>query len=249
MESSTVSSVEPTAHLDIINHPNSGSLSPLRSSLHDGLVAVSIFALLSFALTCILFMYTSYKLIAWRLSRRSKAKFIARNLPDPQPATDFTFEDSAFGPQGQSSKAAHDQNIQRLKEAQNRPPNQFLILVYNLLLADMHQAASFLLSVVWIQRNGIHVGTTACFVQGLFDSNGDLSSSLFITAIAIHTYLSVVKGYRPPQKGLYAVIVGIWIFVYALSAIPLLVTNNGNRVGGYYVRAGAWVCCSSVDGV
>ncbi|RSM14064.1 hypothetical protein CEP52_001552 [Fusarium oligoseptatum] len=221
-------------------HSESESIAPLPASLRNGLIAISVFALLSFLLASTLFLYLTYKLLAWHIQKKSRADNIARNIPDPEPVADFTYQEGPFGPQGQSSRAVHGQNAERIKAAGNNPPNQFLILVFNLIIADMHQGAAFLLSVTWIQRGGIFINTPTCFVQGLFDSNGDLSSSLFITAIAVHTYLSVVRDYRPPQRALYAVIVGIWIFVYALAIIPLLATNNGRNVGGYYVRAGPW---------
>ncbi|KAJ4184158.1 hypothetical protein NW755_009164 [Fusarium falciforme] len=221
-------------------HSESESIAPLPASLRNGLIAISVFALLSFLLASTLFLYLTYKLLAWHIQKKTRADNIARNIPDPQPVTDFTYQEGPFGPQGQSSRAVHGQSADRIKAAGNNPPNQFLILVFNLIIADMHQGAAFLLSVTWIQRGGIFINTPTCFVQGLFDSNGDLSSSLFITAIAVHTYLSVVKDYRPPQRILYAVIVAIWIFVYSLAIIPLLATNNGRNVGGYYVRAGPW---------
>lgn len=222
-------------------HSESESIAPLPSSLRNGLIAISVFALLSFLLASTLFLYLTYKLLAWHIQKKNRADNIARNIPDPEPVADFTYQEGPFGPQGQSSRAVHGQSAERIKAAGNNPPNQFLILVFNLIIADMHQGAAFLLSVTWIQRGGIFIDTPTCFVQGLFDSNGDLSSSLFITAIAVHTYLSVVRDYRPPQRVLYAVIIGIWIFVYSLAIIPLLATNNGRNVGGYYVRAGPWV--------
>ncbi|KAI5466256.1 G protein-coupled glucose receptor regulating Gpa2-domain-containing protein [Mariannaea sp. PMI_226] len=222
------------------SHPEIGNLTPLPASLHSGLVAISIFALLSFILTSSLFLYLTFKLVTWHLRKKSQAKSITRNIPEPQPVTDFTFEDGAFGPDGEFNKVAHDRNVQRIRAAKNKPPNQFLILIYNLIIADMHQGTAFLLSVAWIRKQGLFIDAPTCFVQGFFDSNGDLSSSLFITAIAIHTYLSVVKGYRPPQNVLYAGTIGIWVFVYCLSVIPLLATRNGRAVGGFFVRAGPW---------
>lgn len=229
-------------HEYLTTHPESDDISPLPTSLHNGLIAISIFALLSFILTSTLFVYLTYKLLSWHFHKKSRAANLAKNIPTPQLTTDFTYNDGgAFGPQGQSSKAAHEERIQKIQEARHRPPNQFLILVFNLIIADMHQGAAFLLSARWIQKGGIFIDDPTCFVQGFFDSNGDLSSSLFITAIAVHTYLSVVKNYRPPHRVLYAVIVAIWLFTYSLSLIPLLATRNGKDYGGYFVRAGPWV--------
>ncbi|KAM0564468.1 hypothetical protein ACHAPJ_000682 [Fusarium lateritium] len=222
------------------SHPESGSLTTLSSTLHSGLIAITVFALLSFILASILFLYLTFKLVKWHIYKKKRANSIAKNIPEPSLVTDFSFLNSAFDSQGQTQQHPHDEDVERLKAAKNDPPNQFLILIFNLIIADMHQAAAFALSVRWIQKGGIYVDTPTCFVQGLFDSNGDLASSLFITAIAIHTYLSVVKNYRPPQKVLYASTTGIWVFVYCMSIVPLLATRNGHNVGGFYVRAGPW---------
>ncbi|KPM35480.1 hypothetical protein AK830_g11074 [Neonectria ditissima] len=220
------------------DHPENYSLAPLPPDYHRGLIAISIFALISFTLTSTLFLYLTFKLLGWHFRKRSRAKIITRNIPEPGPV--FTFEIGAYGPDGATCKVAHDRSLKRIQEAKKRPPNQFLILIFNLIIADMHQGAAFVLSITWLREGGIFLGTPTCFVQGFFDSNGNLSSSLFITAIAIHTYLSVVRGYRPPHRVLCAVVVGIWLFVYLLSIIPLLVTHNGEEVGGYFTRADPW---------
>lgn len=125
------------------------------------------------------------------------------------------------------------------------PPNQFLLLIYNLLLADLHQGMAFALNASWLRRDGIMVGTPTCWTQGFFVSTGDLGSSMFITLIAIHTYMSVVLGYRPSQKTVYNAIISVWIFVYVISLIPIGTTRNGAAVGGFFVRAGSWVCADS----
>lgn len=223
------------------NHPHSKSISPLPSALHDGLIAISVLSLLSFVLSTLLWAYLTYKLISWRMKWRSHARMVARNLPEPPalPSLDFRLGDTA--PPGQSAKIIHERNVQAIREAENESPNQFLILIYNLFLADMHQAASFLISTVWLGRGGIFIHTPACFAQGFFDSTGNLSSCCFIFFIAMHTYLSVVKNYQPPQRVVYALIVCIWVVVYLFPALSILGTMNGREVGGFFTRAGAWV--------
>jgi hypothetical protein len=92
-----------------------------------------------------------------------------------------------------------------------------------------------------VGSNGITVRTSACWVQGWLVSTGDLSSSLFITAIAVHTYMAVVWRYTPPQLAVYATIIGLWVFNYLMAVLGIAITNNGKVAGGYYVRAAAWV--------
>ncbi|KAH6681968.1 G protein-coupled glucose receptor regulating Gpa2-domain-containing protein [Halenospora varia] len=115
------------------------------------------------------------------------------------------------------------------------PTNQFLLLIYNLLLADIQQACAFLLNIGALQNNAIIVRTPLCFAQGWFVSIGDLASSVFICMIAIHTFFGVVKNYRPPTGAFYCCVFAGWAFVYVMGAIgPILHGKD------FYVRAAAW---------
>lgn len=44
--------------------------------------------------------------------------------------------------------------------------NQFLLLIYNLLLADIQQAMAFSLTAVYVAQNKVEVGTTTCWATG-----------------------------------------------------------------------------------
>lgn len=125
----------------------------------------------------------------------------------------------------------------RRKSGSQAPINQFLFLLYNLLLADIQQSIAFLLNIVTLRRNAIEVGTSQCWAQGWFISTGDLASSVFICAIAIHTYLGVVQKYRLPSIPFYSCIAGCWSFVYMLAIIGPAIRGRE-----FYVRASAWVC-------
>jgi hypothetical protein len=116
------------------------------------------------------------------------------------------------------------------------PTNQFLLLIYNLLLADIQQACAFLLNISSLRNNAILVETPVCFAQGWFVSTGDLASSVFICAIAVHTFLGVVKNYRVPSWAFYTGITICWTFVYVMAAVGPII--HGKE---FYVRAGAWV--------
>ncbi len=128
----------------------------------------------------------------------------------------------------------------RPKNEPDSPPNQFLLLIYNLLLADMQQAVAFLLNITALRNNGIYVGTPTCFAQGWFVSTGDLASSVFICAIACHTWMGVVKEYRLPTPAFYCCIGALWTFVYIMAAIGPIIHGRD-----FYVRASAWVCYHS----
>jgi hypothetical protein len=44
--------------------------------------------------------------------------------------------------------------------------NQFMLLIYNLVLADIQQAMAFSLTSVYLSENKIEVGTTTCWANG-----------------------------------------------------------------------------------
>ncbi|KAI0022179.1 hypothetical protein F4780DRAFT_205989 [Xylariomycetidae sp. FL0641] len=197
--------------------PQADTLSPLPPVLRKGSIAIAFFAFVSFFTSLTLFVYLATKIVSWQLRVRSEVEEISAAAHDLAAPTKIR-------------KVARQSNL----------PNQFLVLIFNLLLADLHQSTAFLLSSSWVAQDRIMVGTPACFVQGFFVSTGDLASSCFITAVAVHTYLSVVAGRRLPQTHLYCGIAALWIFTYAISLLPVAATRNGAAHGGWFVRAGAW---------
>lgn len=219
----------------------SGTIAPLPPVLTHGLAAVATFGFLSFFSTLTLFGYLTYKLVVWQL-RPTQEKPSTSPEPESPTTSDvngFLVPESHFCPQKEIIWEPNKESLwQRLtKEA----PNQFLVLIYNLLFADIQQALAFLLNVTWLSRDAVEAGTSVCWAQGWFISTGDLASSVFITAIALHTYLGVIRGYRVPTWAFYAVIASLWCFVYGTAILGVIITGNGRESGGLYVRAGAWV--------
>lgn len=114
--------------------------------------------------------------------------------------------------------------------------NQYIILIYNLLLADLQQSIAFVITLHWLKLDKILAPTAPCFIQGWFLHIGDVASGFFVLAIAIHTWLGVVKGYRMPYFWLVASIIGIWFAAVLLTVLgPAM---HGNR---FFTRAGGWV--------
>ncbi|KAI1097321.1 hypothetical protein F4804DRAFT_347282 [Jackrogersella minutella] len=150
----------------------------------------SLSGVVSFVLTSTLFVYLTYKLIAWRLGTTEGGEDCHQT-----PANDLSLglAQKNFGLSMKDIPQGHEENAQRRQKLGRRRPNQFLIIVYNLLFADMHQATAFMLNIPWIKNNKITV---------------DLSASCVICVIAIHTYFDVVKGYKPPHWVLYIAIIG-----------------------------------------
>ncbi|CAJ2502229.1 Uu.00g096230.m01.CDS01 [Anthostomella pinea] len=213
-------------------NPAVGTLAPLPPILLHGSIVIAIFAFLSFFASLALFIYLTVKIVSWQLSRK-------HHVADTATGQGFSMDVQDFTPCA-ACKSFHLSTKTRQLPPRRKLPNQFLVLIFNLLLADLHQATAFLLSSSWAAQNDIMVGTSTCFVQGLFICTGDLASSCFMSAIAIHTYFSIVKGYRPSHRVLYACMIGIWVFDYAMALLPVAATHNGAANGGYFVRAAAW---------
>ncbi|GAW17084.1 hypothetical protein ANO14919_065340 [Xylariales sp. No.14919] len=219
----------------------SGTLTPLPPVVRSGSIAIVIFALASFFAALLLFLYLTYNVIRWRLGGWTPRKH------KKAPGHMFANGPIEFGPAADAAKLAGEEpTIDAISLApsdqtkSSRYPNQFIVLFLNLLIADVHQATAFSLSTSWIIRDSVAVGTGTCFVQGLFVSVGDLASSCFMSAIAIHTFYSIVWKYRPPHKTLYIYILLIWVFIYLISLLPVAGTLNGAAAGGFFVRAGPW---------
>ncbi|KAJ5082227.1 hypothetical protein N7532_011270 [Penicillium argentinense] len=113
--------------------------------------------------------------------------------------------------------------------------NQYIILIYNLVLADFQQSLAFLICLKWIVTDKIKSGTAGCFLQGLWLQIGDPGSGLFVLAIAIHTFLLVVWGRKMSYKVFVTFICSIWAFVALIVIIPL-----GMYGADVYVPSGAW---------
>ncbi|OJJ42901.1 hypothetical protein ASPZODRAFT_1235751 [Penicilliopsis zonata CBS 506.65] len=99
--------------------------------------------------------------------------------------------------------------------------NQYIVLIYNLILADLQQSLAFLICLKWLKDNEIEADTAACFLQGLWLQIGDPGSGLFVFAIAVHTFLLVIWGHKLRYRMFVASIVGIWVFILILLLIPL----------------------------
>lgn len=217
------------------------SLTPLPLDHRRGLWGVSVLAGLSFVSSTVLLVYLTIKLVRWHFKqcRLEQQQSTDAQAPSSIDLTLGLAERHFFPPcRRNNSRGRENAESTPRKKAY---PNQFLVLVYSLLLADIHQASAFLLNAVWLGRDGIIVHTPACWAQGWLVSTGDLSSSCFITAIAVHTYLAVVRNYTPPQRAVYATVIGLWVFNYLVAGLGVIITRNGADGGGLYVRAAAWV--------
>lgn len=231
----------------MVSSHSSDTLEPLPPVLRHGLVGVAIPATISLLSTLALFTHLTYKLIRYSVNRVRRKTWtrLRETRLERNRSLDLSLglDEQHFGALRRRLRSPTTTGIGLGLDAREYPPpNQFVVLLYNLLLADIQQAVAFSLNVVWVASDGIYVHTPACWAQGFFISNGDLASSCFIASIALHTYLTVVRDYKPPERILNAWIVSVWIVVYGITFAGIASTGNGKDAGGYFVRATAWVC-------
>lgn len=119
--------------------------------------------------------------------------------------------------------------------------NQYVILIYNLLIADLQQSIAFSISFHWLRIGKILAPTTPCFIQAWFVQIGDVASGFFVLAIAIHTWLAVIKGYKLPYLWFVTSILFIWLFALILTILGPAIYRDR-----YFARAGGW-CWVSTD--
>ncbi|KXT13593.1 hypothetical protein AC579_8500 [Pseudocercospora musae] len=105
--------------------------------------------------------------------------------------------------------------------------NHYVVLVLNLLIADLQQSMAFLIEWYWLRKNHILAPSTACFAQGC---------GFFVLAIAIHTHVTAVYGRRVGNKTFAACILFLWILVYFFTGIGVGLRGRDF----YFTAAGAW---------
>ncbi|KAJ5645919.1 hypothetical protein N7490_002291 [Penicillium lividum] len=99
--------------------------------------------------------------------------------------------------------------------------NQYVVLIYNLLLIDLQQAIAFTISLYWVHRGSVHFGEAACYLQGWWIQTGDPGSGLFVLSIAFHTGFVVLRGRQLPWNVFVGCVIGLWAFILVLGFIPI----------------------------
>ncbi|XDG09698.1 hypothetical protein ABKA04_009313 [Annulohypoxylon sp. FPYF3050] len=113
--------------------------------------------------------------------------------------------------------------------------NQSIVLIYQLILADLIQALGFLISFHWVAERRITGPNSSCFAQGWLIQLGDVGSSFFVLAIAIHTTYQVILSKSLSHRAFVACVLGVWGLSVGLTSLAPI-------IGGRYVfmRAGVW---------
>jgi len=120
-------------------------------------------------------------------------------------------------------------------QIKSKRTNQFAILIFNLLWADIQQALAFLLNVEWLRLDSLQVENPICFAQGWLVSTGDLGSGVWCFVIGLHTFTSVVLDYRLRPRYFYFAIFFSWAFIIGVSSIGIAMSPDHQ-----YVRSGVW---------
>ncbi|KAI1759560.1 G protein-coupled glucose receptor regulating Gpa2-domain-containing protein [Hypoxylon sp. FL1150] len=118
--------------------------------------------------------------------------------------------------------------------------NQSIVLIYQLILADLLQSLGFLISFHWAGERQIIGPKGTCFTQGWLIQLGDVASAFFVLSIAIHTTYQVILSRTLSYKTFTACICGTWAFAVTLTSLAPI-------IGGRYVfeRAGSWCWIST----
>ncbi len=116
--------------------------------------------------------------------------------------------------------------------------NQYVVLIYNLLLADLQQATAFMLCLHWVRQGSVYYPSAACVIQGWWIQTADPGSGLFVIAIAIHTGAVVLRGSQLPWRAFVACVVGLWAFILVLGFIPVGLYGSETFV----ISEAGWVC-------
>lgn len=115
--------------------------------------------------------------------------------------------------------------------------NQYIVLIYNLLLADFQEALGFLLSIQWVATKRLDYNTASCFMQGWLLQVGDPTSGLWVLAIAVHTFATVLMGQKLSHRWFVVCVIGVWAFGILLALVPTV--SHGRFT---FMPTGAWVC-------
>lgn len=223
--------------------PDTGTLTPLPRRHRQGITAVGCAAAASLLATAALFLFLTYVYASWQLERwrarrrarkrRRRSLDLSLGLPGCRASE---IDSSSDGRRDEPAGAPSSSSIRS-----RRPRNPFPHLIYHILLAEIHTSVGYSVNLIWVAHDGVFEGSSACWVQGWFNSLGILAASLFFILMSVTTYLAVVWGWRPPQRVTQTAVLLVWLVVYLMCSLPIAATDDGRARGGWYVRAGAWV--------
>ncbi|KAJ4421065.1 hypothetical protein N0V82_003969 [Gnomoniopsis sp. IMI 355080] len=247
-----------------MSHPFE-SVSPLPPDVRQALIAMTSVGLLSLVTSGLLLCHITYRLISWKLrdikNQKEQLEQLGRsntirNSVDlnmglaedhyylakgrkPGESSD-TASPSAQPETSSEETKTHDMaevipqlSLSTLRE---KPPSPLLLLIYNLLLSDVVLSASYANDAVWLRMDGIIVPSTTCTAQGWIVSAGCLTTSGFLFAISIFSYLGIMRGYKATQRDVFIACSIVWTLAIILSSLGLIYFRDNE----FYGRETTW---------
>lgn len=241
------------------------SLSPLPQEIRHALIALTAVGMTSLVTAGLLFFHITYRLVCWKIRdiRNQKGQlgqptsltqrnsvdlnlglaedhyYLAKNrklensIDTESPSAqqdDHSKETTSNTPTEtipQSSPSTH----------REKPPNPLLLLIYNLLMSDVVLSSSYACDIVWLRINGIIAPSTNCTVQGWIVSAGCLTTSGFLFAISIFSYLGIIRGYKATIRDVIIACSVVWSLSIILSSLGPMYFRDAS----YYGRETTWV--------
>lgn len=121
--------------------------------------------------------------------------------------------------------------------------NQYVFLIFNLLLVDFQQALGFMMCLVWAAKGKVEYHTAACVLQGWLVQTADPGSGLFVLAIAVHTGAAVLRGRQLSFPAFLCCVIALWGFIITLGVIAVGLYGGDTFV----VSEAGWVSAPNSD--
>ncbi|KAH8879767.1 hypothetical protein GQ53DRAFT_755650 [Thozetella sp. PMI_491] len=220
-----------------------GSISPLPAEFRRGQMAMAVVGTISLISSAALFLHITYRLLALLWSekpsnRGGDSMGIDLSLGLSQANYMQTKAGGNSGPQlpGQPTQEAGYGNLAASGGTRRRTANPLLILIYNLILADVGFSATYVGNIVYLREDAIIVGSATCKAQGWLVTFGCLISSAFLVTLAFYTYLIVIRGWQPSLRFTIANSVLIWVVSIVVTCLGPIFSGVEN----YFVRQQSW---------
>ncbi|KAI0073879.1 hypothetical protein K474DRAFT_1692483 [Panus rudis PR-1116 ss-1] len=91
--------------------------------------------------------------------------------------------------------------------------------VASMLLGNILSSVGYVINITWVLQGGIREDTL-CSTQGALTQIGDLTSSYFTAAIAVHTFCTIALRTRLPQWFCPLALILGWVLILAAGIVP-----------------------------
>ncbi|KAK4669602.1 uncharacterized protein QC763_204430 [Podospora pseudopauciseta] len=192
------------------------TLAPLPAAIRHGLHAVATLAFLSFIFVFALLVYLSWRFVKWHIRQPSQE---VSSLP----ASNFQVDEDKFHEMLAMSRSFTVSAESQPTEADNGMPSRPQTGFWNRIRANPPNQLLFAK-----HRPG------SCQLGISFQAS--------LTAIAAHSYLSIVRNFRPPSRVFCPVLVALWSSVSGMALLGIAISGGSSD---FYGRAGEWCWITS----